>query len=58
MQAAALELVEIIYGDDETNPNLYVAVVPYVAMVNIGADRLELAAHRRSGVATGPALVL
>jgi Flp pilus assembly protein TadG len=39
MQAAALDLVDIVYGDVETNPNLFVAVVPYTAVVNIGAGR-------------------
>ena len=42
MQAAAKDLVDIIYGDTDTSPNLFVAVVPYVATVNMGncADRL------------------
>jgi Flp pilus assembly protein TadG len=39
MQTAALDLIDIVYGDVDTNPNLYVAVVPYAAVVNIGADR-------------------
>ena len=39
MQAAALDLVDIVYGDVETNPNLYVAVVPYTAVVNMGSTR-------------------
>ena len=39
MQTAATDLVDIVYGDVETNPNLYVAVVPYVAVVNIGSQR-------------------
>ena len=37
MQAAAKDLVDIVYGDADTNPNLFVAVVPYVATVNMGA---------------------
>lgn len=36
MQSAAKELVEIVYGDHETHANLYVAVVPFVAVVNVG----------------------
>jgi hypothetical protein len=36
MQSAAKELVEIVYGDHETHANLYVAVVPFVAAVNVG----------------------
>jgi Flp pilus assembly protein TadG len=39
MKAAAHELVNTIYGEAETHPNLYVAVVPYVATVNIGSSR-------------------
>lgn len=39
MQTAAKDLVDIVYGDVETNPNLYVAVVPFVANVNIGSSR-------------------
>ena len=36
MQAAAKDLVDIVYGDTDTSPNLFVAVVPYVATVNMG----------------------
>lgn len=36
MQAAAKEMVDIVYGQVDTNPNLFVAVVPFVATVNIG----------------------
>ena len=39
MQAAAKDLVNILYGSNDTNPNLYVAVVPFVSAVNIGANR-------------------
>ena len=39
MQAAAKDLVNILYGSNDTNPNLYVAVVPFVSVVNIGANR-------------------
>lgn len=39
MKSAAQDLVEIVYGDDETNPNLWVSVIPYTATVNIGAGR-------------------
>ena len=36
MQAAAKDLVDIVYGEEDTSPNLFVAVVPYVATVNMG----------------------
>ena len=39
MQAAAKDLVDIVYGGNDTNPNLYVAVVPFVSVVNIGNRR-------------------
>jgi Flp pilus assembly protein TadG len=39
MQAAAKDLVDIVYGSVDTNPNLYVAVVPFVSNVNIGSAR-------------------
>lgn len=39
MKDSARDLVNIIYGGRETNPNLWVGLVPYVASVNIGAGR-------------------
>jgi len=36
---AATDLVNILYGDNETQPNLWVSVVPYTATINIGRDR-------------------
>ncbi len=36
MQEAAHDLVEVVYGDDETNTNLWVGVVPYITHVNVG----------------------
>jgi Flp pilus assembly protein TadG len=41
MQTAAKDLVDIVYGDADTNPNLYVAVVPFVATVNIGPQHWD-----------------
>ncbi|MFC3052511.1 pilus assembly protein [Kordiimonas pumila] len=38
MKDAAESLVEYVYGDNETSPNLWVGLVPYVAVVNIGTD--------------------
>lgn len=39
MKAAALQLVDNLYGSNETKPDLLVGVVPYVATVNIGSGR-------------------
>lgn len=36
MKAAARELIDVIYGDDETLPDVWVALVPYTATVNVG----------------------
>lgn len=33
---AAEQLINMVYGDDDTSPNLWVGVVPYVAHVNVG----------------------
>lgn len=37
MKEAATDLVETVYGDDETNTNLWVGVVPYITHVNVGS---------------------
>jgi Flp pilus assembly protein TadG len=39
LRNAAADLVNIIYGPNETVPNLWVSVVPYTATVNIGRAR-------------------
>lgn len=39
MKDAARMLVNIVTGNRENNPNLWMGVVPYVASVNIGAHR-------------------
>lgn len=39
MKAAALDLVDIVYGAAETHDNLWVSVVPFAATVNIGSTR-------------------
>ena len=36
MQEAATNLIEVVYGDDETSTNLWVGVVPYITQVNVG----------------------
>ena len=37
-KAAAHDLIDIIYGAETTLPNVWVALVPYTATVNIGTD--------------------
>ena len=37
MQLAAYDLIDIIFGPDETVPNVWVSLVPYTATVNIGS---------------------
>jgi Flp pilus assembly protein TadG len=39
MQAAAFDLVDILYGSEETIENLWVSLVPYTATINIGSSR-------------------
>ncbi len=39
MKAAATNLVNILYGSNETQNNFWIALVPYVATVNIGNSR-------------------
>jgi Flp pilus assembly protein TadG len=41
MKPAATELVNILYGDNETVPNFWVGVVPYAATVNIGTQHVD-----------------
>ncbi len=39
MRDAAHDLVDILYGEDDTVNDFWVALVPYAATVNIGADK-------------------
>jgi Flp pilus assembly protein TadG len=39
MQAAAYDLIDIIFGDEVEVENLWVSLVPYTAVVNIGPTR-------------------
>ena len=39
MRDAALDLVDIIYGDEDELDNVWVSLVPFVAAVNIGPSR-------------------
>lgn len=51
MKEAATNLINTVYGDDETNTNLWVGVVPYITQVNVGN------AHEDWLSATGQTLV-
>lgn len=39
LRLAAADLVNVLYGDRETVPNLWVSVVPYTTTINLGPDR-------------------
>jgi Flp pilus assembly protein TadG len=39
LRGAATDLVDILYAGQERQPNLWVSVVPYTSVVNIGAGR-------------------
>lgn len=41
MKAAAADMINSLYGNKETIENFWVAVVPYVATVNIGSGRTD-----------------
>lgn len=41
LRDSATEMVNIIYGPNQTVPNLWVSVVPYTATVNIGRGRAD-----------------
>ncbi|WP_308911476.1 TadE/TadG family type IV pilus assembly protein [Pseudokordiimonas caeni] len=54
MKNAAADLVETVYGDNDTNPNLWVGLVPYSAMVNIGSEHDDwLTWQSRNDIANG-----
>jgi Flp pilus assembly protein TadG len=54
LKQAATDLVNILYGDNETVRDLYVGVVPYIAAVNIGTANASFLdpADRAQGAAT------
>lgn len=39
LRTAATDMVDILFGQEETLENLWVGVVPYVTTVNVGADK-------------------
>jgi Flp pilus assembly protein TadG len=41
MKSSATELVNILFGSRETAPNFWIALVPYVAVVNIGTQHAD-----------------
>jgi Flp pilus assembly protein TadG len=41
MKSAAEQLVELVYGPEQTHRNLWVGLVPYTSTVNIGAQRTD-----------------
>lgn len=41
MKDAAKDLVNLVYGNKETAPNLWVGLVPYTSMVNIGSNHIN-----------------
>lgn len=41
MKTAAKSLIDIVFGDNETNNNLWVGLVPYTAMVNVGPSHTD-----------------
>ncbi|SDH69215.1 TadE/TadG family type IV pilus assembly protein [Roseospirillum parvum] len=42
MKTAATNLVNILFGSDETSDNLYIGLVPFAGTVNIGSDNTAL----------------
>jgi Flp pilus assembly protein TadG len=36
LRTASIQLINTLYGGNETNPNLWIGVVPYTSMVNVG----------------------
>lgn len=54
MKEAATNLINTVYGDEETNTNLWVGVVPYITHVNVGnAHESWLTAAGQTLVDTG-----
>jgi Flp pilus assembly protein TadG len=41
MKSSATELVNILFGSRETAPNFWIALIPYVAVVNIGTQHAD-----------------
>jgi Flp pilus assembly protein TadG len=41
LRLAAADLVNVLYGDRETVPNLWVSMVPYTTTFNIGPNRVD-----------------
>ncbi|WND02653.1 hypothetical protein QGN29_13960 [Temperatibacter marinus] len=41
MKDAAEDLIEIVYGDNDTNSNLWAGLIPYSSMVNVGQSHVN-----------------
>ncbi|MCC6468948.1 MAG: pilus assembly protein [Alphaproteobacteria bacterium] len=52
LKTAANTLLDILFGEDDTAANLTVGVVPFVAMVNVGAQHADWTAARPSSQVT------
>lgn len=50
MQDAANELIDNLYGNEETLDDLFVAVVPYVAAVNVGNSHTDWLSNYNAGL--------
>ncbi len=54
LKEAAHDLVDILYGDKETQKNLWVSIVPYVTQVNVGYENIGfLKTSHRNNIITG-----
>jgi Flp pilus assembly protein TadG len=53
LRVAAADLVNILYGDRDTVPNLWVSVVPYSSTVNLGPTRTSWLAPDAAANLTG-----
>ncbi|MCP4247044.1 MAG: hypothetical protein GY778_08335, partial [bacterium] len=54
MKTAAEDLIDIVFGAEETHPNLWVSLVPFVSMVNVGNSHSSwLSASGQTFIASG-----
>jgi len=54
LREAAHDLVDILYGDKETQKNLWVGIVPYVTQVNVGYENIGfLKTNHRNNIVDG-----
>jgi len=56
LRASATDLVDILFGANETQKNLWVSVVPYVTQVNVGYKNIDfLTSSERSNIISSSA---